>query len=209
MIKEPGPHASISAACSSGSGVCAPRAPCISILCLVCRPRITAAVCMLLRAIALRSMSRLLLELVQMPCPAARLHSNPAHGSHLELNHRSQNLCSEPRQTWAPPRWSCHHGAQGGPMALRATHTSCCCCGTWMLMDVELNRLDTLRWHCRELARCSVSAPLRSPAPVCAPRSGFLIIRSVAGLQPARRRRASRPQSAPCAAVPTGLRFAC
>ena len=129
--------------------------------------------------------------------------------SQLELNHRSEHVCSEPRQTWAPPRWPCHHGAQGGPMALRATHTSCCCCGTRMLMDVELNRLDTLRWHCQELARCNVSAPLRSPAPVCAPRAGFLIIRSVAGLQPARRRRESRPQSAPCAAVPTGLRFAC
>ena len=127
MIKKPGPHASIPAACSSGSGACAPRAPMISIMCLACRPRITRRsthrcrlLCMMLQAIALRSMSRRLSELVQMPCPVARLQSNPAHGSHLELNlnHRSEHVCSEPRQTWAPPRWSCHHGAQGSSMGL-------------------------------------------------------------------------------------------
>ena len=127
MIKEPGPHASISAACSSGSGVCAPRAPFISILCLVCRPRIThmstprcCLLCIMLQAIALQSMSRRLPELVQMPCPFARLHSIPAHGFHLDLNlnHRSEHVCSEQRQTWAPPRWSCHHGAQGSSIGL-------------------------------------------------------------------------------------------
>ena len=82
--------------------------------------------CIMLQAITLRSMSRRLSELVQMPCPFARLQSIPAHGFHLELTHRSEHVCSEPRQTWAPPRWNLPSWSPGefNGSELRKPHAS-------------------------------------------------------------------------------------
>ena len=132
MLNSPGPMLAFRPR-ALRTRVCAPRASFISILRLACRPQIThmsthrcCLLCIMLQAITLRSMSRRLSELVQMPCPFARLQSIPAHGFHLELTHRSEHVCSEPRQTWAPPRWNLPSWSPGefNGSELRKPHAS-------------------------------------------------------------------------------------